>query len=283
MCGTVAASKSSRYQPGTRVLSIFNQTHLQGQVTERDLASGLGLPLPGVLAQYRIFPDTGLVTAPSHLTDAEASTLPIAAVTAWMSLNHFEPINQPLSNKDKVILLQGTGGVSVAGLQIAKAMGLTTIITSSSDEKLKRAGDLGADHMINYRTTPDWDKRVLELTDGRGADVIFETGGTQTLWKSFECVAFGGLISAIGYLSGKEDQPEKRWNPNVMALKRNVTLKGILNGPKDRFEEMLKIAYAEEKGIKPVVDRVFEFDQAKEALQYLESGGHFGKVIVKVA
>ncbi|KAK5942910.1 hypothetical protein PMZ80_005476 [Knufia obscura] len=283
MCGTVVASKSAQYESGTRVLSIFNQTHLSGQVTEQDLGSGLGLPLSGVLTQYRIFPDTGLVPAPSHLSDAEASTLPIAAVTAWTSLNHFQPMGQPISGKDRIVLLQGTGGVSIAGLQIAKALGLTTIITSSSDEKLKRAKELGADHTINYHTTADWDKKVLELMSGRGADVILETGGSQTLWKSFECVAFGGLISAIGYLSGKEDQPEKRFNVNVMALKRNVTLKGILNGPKDRFEEMLEIAYAEEKGIKPVVDRVFEFEEAKEALQYLESGSHFGKVVVRVA
>jgi len=283
MCGTIVASKSPQYQLGTRVLAIFNQTHLAGQVTEQDLASGLGLPLPGVLTQYRIFPDTGLVTVPSHLTDAQASTLPIAAVTAWMGFNGFQPVGQPINGKDKVVLLQGTGGVSIAGLQIAKALGLTTIITSSSDEKLERAEDLGADHTINYRTNADWDKKVLELTHGRGADVILETGGSQTLWKSFECVAFGGLISAIGYLSGKEDEPEKRWNVNVMALKRNATLKGILNGPKDRFEEMLRIAYAEGKGLKPVVDRVFDFEQANEALQYLESGGHFGKVVVKVA
>lgn len=282
MCGIIVASRSSQFQRGSRVLSIFNQAHLSGQVTEQDLASGLGLPLPGVLTQYRIFPDTGLVAAPSHLTAAEASTLPIAAVTAWMSLNSFQPIGQPIRDMDKAVLLQGTGGVSIAGLQIAKALGLTTIITSSSDKKLKRAKDLGADHVINYRTTTDWDKKVLELTHGRGADVILETGGSQTLWKSFECVAFGGLISAIGYLSGKEDEPEKRWNVNVMALKRNVTLKGILNGPKDRFEEMLEIAYGKDKGIKPVVDRVFDFDQAKEALQYLENGGHFGKVVVKV-
>ena len=283
MCGTVVASRSSRCQRGDRVMSIATQTHLSGQVTEQDLASDLGLPLPGVLTKYRIFPDTGLVAAPSHLSDAEASTLPTAAVTAWMSLNGFQPIGQPIRGMDKVVLLQGTGGVSIAGLQIAKTLGLTTIITSSSDEKLKRAKELGADHVINYRTTPDWDKKVLELTDGRGVNVILETGGSQTLWKSFECVAFGGLISAIGYLSGKEDEPEKRWNVSVMALKRNVTLKGILNGPKDRFEEMIAIAYGKDKGVKPVVDRVFDFDQAKEALQYLQSGRHFGKVVVKVA
>lgn len=283
MCGSVVESKSSLYQPGARVLSLFNQDHLSGQCTEREMATGLGLPLPGVLTKYRIFPATGLIPAPSHLSDAEASTLAIAAVTAWMSLNSFSSVGQPVSGKDKTVLLQGTGGVSIAGLQIAKALNMTTIITSSSDQKLQRAKELGADFTINYRTTPNWETRVLELTNGRGADVIFETGGTHTLKQSFDCIAFGGLISAIGYLSGKEDDAKNAWNVNVLALKRNVTLKGILNGPKDRFQEMLDIAYTKEKGIEPVIDRVFEFEQAKEALQYLESGAHFGKVVVKVA
>ncbi|KAJ9650609.1 hypothetical protein H2198_010081 [Neophaeococcomyces mojaviensis] len=282
MCGTIVESKSVGLPPGTRVISTFNQTHLTGQCTEQDLASGLGLPLPGVLAEFRIFPDYGLVKVPDHLSDIEASTLPIAAVTAWMALNTFQPVGYPIAGSDKTVLLQGTGGVAIAGLQIAKALGLTAIITSSSDSKLQRAKVLGADHGINYRSTSAWDKRVLELTGGKGADIIFETGGAETLWKSFECVAFGGVISAIGYLSGKEDSPEKRWNVNVMALKRTVTLKGILNGPRERFEEMLQAVYTKEKGLKPVVDRVFEFDEAKEALQYLESGKHFGKVVIKV-
>lgn len=154
-------------------------------------------------------------------------------------------------------------------------------MTSSSDEKLERAKKMGADYTINYKTTPDWHEQVLEMTDGQGADIIFETGGAQTLRQSFECVAFGGNISCIGYLSGKEDSADNRMNTNVLALKRNVTLKGILNGPKDRFEEMLAL-YGEKK-IRPVVDKVFEFDEAKEAIQYLFKGSHFGKVVIKVA
>lgn len=283
MCGTIVMSKTSKFKTGDRVMSTFNQAHVSGQVTEKELGTGLGLPLSGVLQEYRIFPDYGLVEAPAHLTNAEASTLPIAAVTAWMSMNSFQPIGQPVSGPQRVVLLQGTGGVSIAGLQLAKAMNMKTIITSSSDEKLEKAKLFGVTHGINYRANADWDKKVLNLTNGRGADIILETGGAGTLEKSFECVAFGGLISSIGYLSGKQDAPEAKWNVNVMALKRNVTLKGILNGPKDRFEEMLKIAYTEGKGIKPVIDKVFGFEQAKEALEYLESGGHFGKVVVKVA
>jgi NADPH:quinone reductase-like Zn-dependent oxidoreductase len=155
------------------------------------------------------------------------------------------------------------------------------IITSSSDAKLAQAKKLGADKTINYRSTKSWDEEVLKLTDGEGVDVIFENGGAQTLRKSFACVAFGGLINSIGYLSGKEDKAADRTNVNVLALMRNVTLKGILNGPRERFEEML--AFYEEKKIKPVVDRVFEFEESKEALKYLFQGGHFGKIVIKVA
>lgn len=286
ICGTVAAlgpsGSTDGLKEGDRVMAIFNQTHLKGQIVEKDLQSGLGLPLQGCLTEYRVFPATGLVKVPDYLTDDEASCLPIAAVTAWMSINTFQPMGQPLTGKDKVVLLQGTGGVSISGLQIAKALGMTTIVTSSSDEKLERARQLGADHTINYKTTPEWHETVLQLTDSKGADIIFECGGAQTLSKSFCCVAVGGLISSIGYLSGKEDAPgEPRMNVNVLALKRNVTLKGILNGPKERFDEMLGL-YGK-KEIRPVVDRVFEFDQAKEALMYLFSGGHFGKVVIKIA
>lgn len=152
-------------------------------------------------------------------------------------------------------------------------------MTSSSDAKLEQARRLGADHTINYKTTPAWDDEVLRLTGGRGADVVFEAGGAQTLSKSFECVAFGGLISCFGYLSGKQENTQGL-HTNVLALKRNVTLKGLINGPRDRFEEM--VGLYEKAQIHPVVDRVFAFDQAADALQYLFQGGHFGKVVVQV-
>jgi NADPH:quinone reductase-like Zn-dependent oxidoreductase len=157
----------------------------------------------------------------------------------------------------------------------------TVIITSSSDAKLEQARKLGADKTINYRTNPDWDEEVLKMTNDEGADIIFENGGASTLRKSFDCVAFGGLINSIGYLGGKQDAPGERTNTNVLALKRNVTLKGLLNGPRDRLEEML--AFYEEHKIHPVIDRVFPFAESKEALKYLFQGGHFGKVIIKVA
>lgn len=145
---------------------------------------------------------------------------------------------------------------------------------------MEQASALGATHTINYKTDPDWDATVLSLTGNKGVDIILETGGAETLPHSFSCVAFGGTIAAIGYLGGKGEPKEGSLNVNVLALKRNVTIKGILNGPRDRFEELLKM-YTEKK-IVPVVDKVFSFEEAKEALLYLESGGHFGKVIFKI-
>ncbi|KAJ3454165.1 hypothetical protein MRS44_018059 [Fusarium solani] len=264
MCGTVIVSRSSKFKAGTRVMSIFNQTHLTGQVTEADLASGLGLPLSGVLTEYRCFPADGLVPAPAYMSDEEAACLPIAS--------------------KETVLLQGTGGVAVAGLQIAKAAGLDAIITSSSDEKLERAKkDLGADTGINSRTHWEWQDPVMKATDGRGADIIFETSGSRTLRKSFESVAFGGLINCIGYLSRKEEEQNTggKVSVSVLALRRNVTLKGILNGPRDRFEEM--VTFYEKHKIKPVVCKVFEMEKGNDALKFLAEGGHFGKVVVRVA
>lgn len=167
------------------------------------------------------------------------------------------------------------------GLLLGKAAGARTIITSSSDAKISRAKDLGADMTVNYRTHPDWDEEVLRLTDGRGADIIFENGGAQTTQRSFRCVCWGGLINSIGYVSGKVDPPDERTNINVSAIQKNLTLKGLLNGPRDRFEEML--AFCEEHQIRPVVDRVFPFEEAKEALRYMWTGSHFGKTVIKVS
>ena len=179
------------------------------------------------------------------------------------------------------MLLLGTGGVSLWALQLAKAAGLFTIVTSSQDEKLERVRSLGADATINYRTTPEWQDAVMEATGGAGVDVILECGGARTLRRSFDCVAFGGLIACIGYLSGKEDDDAAdRTNVNLLALRRNVTLRGILNGPRDRFEELC--AFYARHGVRPQVDRVFGFEGAREALQYLFSGSHFGKVVIRV-
>lgn len=292
MCGVVVAvgptsdntsdpykNPAFRVKEGDRVISTFAPTHITGQIEAKDLGNGLGGPAPGVLVQYRVFPTFGVVKIPDYLSDDEAACLPIAAMTAWMSLNCMRPKGEIISSGETIVC-QGTGGVSISAAQIAAAAGSDVIVTSSSDEKLKRATKLGAKHTINYRSTPEWDDAILDATGSRGADIVIEVGGAQTLRKSFECVRFGGLIACIGYLSGKQDEAGDRTNTNLLCLKRNVTLKGIVNGPRDELERMLK--FYEEKCIQPVVDRVFKFEEAKDALEYLFSGGHFGKVIVKV-
>lgn len=294
MCGTVVDSNKTKHKQGTRVMAIFNQSHLHGQIKPEDMASGLGFPLPGVLAEHRAFPAESLVVVPDYLTPEQASCLPIAAVTAWTSLTWLTPMEEyaAAGAPTKTVLLQGTGGVSIAGLQIAKAAGLRAIITSSSDDKLSRAKkDLLADEGVNYRTHWEWQDAVMKATDNRGADVIFETGGTRTLRKSFECVSFGGLINCIGYLSGKTDNGDNednggktpelhRLNVNVLALRRNVTLKGIINGSKDKFEEMLKFYNKHE--IRPIICKTFQFEKAPDAFKYVSDGEHFGKVVIKI-
>ncbi|KAL7931756.1 hypothetical protein V8C35DRAFT_323576 [Trichoderma chlorosporum] len=305
MCGTVVESKSPLLTAGTRVMSVFLQTHLAGALKQSDMESGLGFPLPGVLTEYRCFDAKALVKVPKYLTNEEASCLPIASVTAWMALNWMRPIGKSFQDlelygkdgeKDKdgekeTVLLQGTGGVSIAGLQIAKAAGLKTIITSSSDEKLEQAQQLGADHTINYRKYWEWQDQVLEFSP-KGADYVLEVGGAKTLRKSFASVAFGGTISCIGYVSGKEDDTGgddggkggkdkiSALNFNVLALRRNVTLKGLVNGGRDRFEEMVE--FYEDKEIRPVVCKVFGMEEAKEAMEFVKDGKHFGKVVIKL-
>lgn len=292
MCGVVIAvgptsndttdpykSPEFRLQKNDRVISTFASSHLTGQIQAKDLTNGLGGPAPGVLTQYRLFPTYGVVKSPNYLSDDEASCLPIAAMTAWMSLNCMRPKSE-IIGEGETIVCRGTGGVSISAAQIAAAAGANVLIASSSDEKLQRAVKLGARETINYRSEPDWDNAVLSKTNDQGADIIIEVGGAATLRKSFECVRFGGLIACIGYLSGKQDDPSDRINTNLLCLKRNVTLKGIINGPRDELERMLK--FYDEKKVKPVVDRQFRFEEADQALKYLCSGGHFGKVVIRV-
>ncbi|KAI0966809.1 putative alcohol dehydrogenase [Xylaria arbuscula] len=273
-------SAASQWSEGDRVLTLMRPSHLTGPSRPEHNNSTIGIPLPGVLAEYRVFPASGLIRIPDYMNFEEASTLTVAATTAWMALNWDQPIGQPRRDKDVVVLLQGTGGVSIAGLQQAKALGLTTIITSSSDAKLQRAKELGADHTINYSKFPDWDAEVLRLTDGQGADIILETGGPGTMDRSLNCVAYGGTVNAIGVLTGSMEQGKSQLSTGLRLIQRNATLKGINVGPKDRAEEM--IALYERAQIHPVVDRVFEFSDALDALRYVQGESHIGKVVIKV-
>ncbi|GAW20703.1 hypothetical protein ANO14919_102120 [Xylariales sp. No.14919] len=273
-------SAASQWSEGDRVFTTMRPSHLTGPSRPEHNSSTIGIPVPGVLAEYRVFPASGLIRVPEYMNIEEASALTVAATTAWMALNWDQPIGQPRRNKDVVVLLQGTGGVSIAGLQQAKALGLTTIVTSSSDAKLQKAKDLGADYIINYSKIPDWDAEVLRLTKGQGADIILETGGPGTMDRSLSCVACGGTISAIGILTGSTEAGKSQLSTGMRLIQRNATLKGINVGPKDRAEEM--VAFYETAQIRPIVDRVFEFSDALEALRYVRSGSHIGKVVIKV-
>ncbi len=258
---------ATRFKAGDRVVACFAPGWLDGPSNEAKVRSALGAESPGVLAQEVVLPEDGLLTIPAHLRFEEAATLPCAAVTAWNALVETGGIKP-----GDTVLIQGTGGVSLFALQFAKLAGATVIATSSSDEKLNRVRGMGASEGINYKQNPDWDKRVRELTGGQGVDLIVEVGGAGTLPKSLRAARMGGYIALIGVLSGGGE-----FNP-ISILMKNIRLQGIFVGSRGMFESMLRAIEASR--LQPVVDRVFPFDQAVDALKYLESGAHFGKVVV---
>jgi NADPH:quinone reductase-like Zn-dependent oxidoreductase len=258
----------TRVKVGDRVASTFMPKWTAGALTETAARSDLGGSLDGVLAETVVLDEDGVVRVPDHLTDEEAATLPCAAVTAWHALIAADGVRA-----GEVILTQGTGGVSLFALQFGKLAGARVLITSSSDQKLARARALGADEGINYKTTPEWDKRVRELTGDVGVDHLVELGGAGTLARSLRAVRLGGRISLIGVLAGTGEV-----NP-LPVLMKNIRVQGIFVGSREMFEAMNR-AIALHR-VRPVVDRVFPFDQAREALRYLESAAHFGKVCLR--
>ena len=239
-----ATASSRRFMPGWR----------DGPPTEAKARSALGGDVDGMLAEEVVLPEAGLLPIPAHLSFEEAATLPCAAVTAWNALVETGGIRPGDS-----VLVQGTGGVSIFALQFARLAGARVIATSSSDEKLARVREMGASDGINYKTTPDWDKRVRELTGGQGVDMIVEVGGAGTLPLSTRAIKLGGYIALIGVLTGAGE-----FNP-IPLLMKNIRLQGIFVGSVQMFESMLKAI--EVSQLRPVIDRVFPFDQAVEALE----------------
>jgi len=237
-------------------------------VNEAKAKSALGAAIGGVLAESVLFHESGLVHIPAHLSFEEAATLPCAGVTAWHAL-----IAEGGLKPGDTVLTLGSGGVSLFALQFSRLAGARVISTSGSDEKLARLCGLGASDGINYKTTVDWDKRVRELT-GAGVDHIVEVGGASTLPKSLKAVRMGGRISLIGNVAGGGEV-----NP-VPLLMKNVRLQGIFVGSREMFEAMNRAIAAH--SLRPVVDRVFPFAEAREAMHYMESGAHFGKVCIQV-
>jgi len=259
----------TRVEVGQRVVGAFAQTWISGAPTKAKLSGTLGGPLDGALAEAMVLHEDGVVPVPAHLSFEEAATLPCAAVTAWHALRAAD------LSAGETVLVQGTGGVSIFALQLAKLAGLRVIVTSRSDEKLARAKTLGADETINYEATPDWDKAARALTDGLGPHQILEVGGAGTLARSLRCVRVGGTISVIGVLAGAETALSV-----IPILMNNVRLQGILVGARAHLESLC--AAVSQHQLRPVVDRVFPFAQAPEAFAHMEKGAHFGKLVVQV-
>jgi NADPH:quinone reductase-like Zn-dependent oxidoreductase len=259
----------TRFAPGDRVVTSFFQDWDDGELTAEGHASALGGAVDGVLSEYVVLGQRGCVPAPPSLTFEQAATLPCAAVTAWAAITAAAP--KPGQN----LLVLGTGGVSIFGLQLAKTMGLRVIVTSSSDEKLERARSLGADETINYVQQPDWDKRARALTGGVGVDHVLEVGGPGTLERSLSATRISGTVSLIGVLSGN---PEHNPSPMQVMFKRQ-TLRGIYVGSRQMLEELCRAI--EVNAVAPEIDRVFPFDAVHEAYRYLKSAQHFGKVVIQ--
>ena len=259
-----------RVKPGDKVAGCFFQRWQGGEPSQQIQASALGGTIDGMLAEYVVLEEDGVVTVPPHLTLEEAATLPCAGVTAWHALVHHGKLIA-----GNTVLLQGTGGVSIFGLQFAHAMGINTIVTSSSDDKLKRAKALGANHTINYKTTPEWDKAAQEFTGGRGVDLVLEVGGADTLTRSFGAIRTNGKVSIIGGVSGRATE----LNPGLI-FGRRANVQGISVGSTEMFEAMNAAIAA--NAIKPAVDRVFGFGEVKAAFNHLAAGAHFGKVVIRV-
>ena len=258
----------SRFKSGDRVMGCFFRHWIDGGITAKAMASALGGPLDGVLAERVLLHEEGALPIPDHLSFEEAATLPCAALTAWNCL-----LEQGGLKAGMTVLLLGTGGASIFGLQFAKLAGARVIITSSSDAKLERARALGADETINYRDTPDWQARVLELTDGRGVDVTIETGGAGTLEKTIEATRVGGIISLIGVLTGGSIDP-------VAVMRKSIRLQGVYVGNRRMFEQM-NAALAGNQ-LHPIIDQVFDFDAARDAYHAMRAAGHFGKLVIRL-
>ena len=259
----------TRWQPGDRVAGTFFPNWLSGPINADVMqAARGGGSTHGMLSEYVTLSEHGAVRVPEHLSWEEAATLPCAALTAWNAL-----VEQGRVQAGETAVLLGTGGVSLFGLQIAKLHGARTIITSSSDDKLARATTLGADATINYRTTPDWEKKVLELTGGRGADHVLEVGGAGTFAKSLRATRVGGHVALIGVLAGVASELRV-----TDILMKSLRVTGIYVGSRAMFESLNRAVT--QHHLKPVIDRVFPFAEASAAYEHLQSGKHFGKVVI---
>jgi NADPH:quinone reductase-like Zn-dependent oxidoreductase len=256
---------------GDRVVGLFFPLWQSGDIDAVKFSTARGgTPTDGMLAHYVYGPASSFLKFPAHLSYDEASTLPCAGLTAWNAL-----VVQGQLKSGESIVIMGTGGVALFALQLSKTLGARVILLSSSDEKLEKARRMGADELINYTKTPNWETAVLEKTSQSGADLILELGGGGTLARSMEAAKINGRISLVGVLTGFEGQV----NP-LAILRKSLSVKGIYVGSGDMQQQFH--AALEQNGIHPVIDRTFNFDQVKEAYEYLQSGQHFGKIVIRL-
>jgi len=257
----------TRWNIGDRVCPTFMQGWIDGELDYPKSKTTLGHDLDGCLREYGLFSESGLARIPEHLSFEEAACLPCAGVTAWNALMVSGGLKA-----GEAVLIQGTGGVSLFALQLAKLAGARAIVTSSSDVKLARAKELGADDVINYADHEDWDNIALDLTGKKGVDHVVEVGGAGTLARSMRAARMSGHIAVIGVVAGKGEFT------NVPIFMKALRLIGVLVGSRIMFEEMN--AALERAEMRPVIDRVFGFDEVKDALRYMKRGSHFGKIVV---
>jgi len=263
------ANDVSRLAKGDRVVTSFFQGWIDGPLTYPAMATALGGAMDGVLAEYSALSAEGVVKIPDDLSYEHAATLPCAGVTAWHALAE----SGKLRAGQRVLAL-GTGGVSIIGLQLAKASGASVIVTSSSDDKLARAKSIGADGLVNYKKNTDWEEEVLRLTDGAGVDHVLETGGAGTFAKSMKSLGLHGQVNIIGVLTGLQNDIDL--GP---VLVKTARVQGIYVGSRAMLERLVQEVVTQH--IAPVIDRVFPFDQAIEAYKYLAGAQHFGKVAIR--
>ena len=260
----------TRVKPGDRVAGIFMQNWIDGEPDAAKIKGALGGDIDGMLAEQVVLHEDGVVSVPDHLSWEEAATLPCAGVTAWVAV-----VQTGSVKPGDVVLIQGTGGVSIFALQFAKLLGARVLGTSSSDAKLDRARQLGLDAGVNYRRREDWDAWAAEQTGGRGVDLVVEVGGAGTFMRSISALRIGGVLAQIGVLT---EATEAIVIPKL--LHKQVHLRGIYVGSRAHFEKMNR-AIAQHR-LKPVVDEVFSFHDAPAALRRMESGRHFGKLVLRV-
>ena len=270
--GDVAAvgSGAAPWRRSDRVIGCLMPNWLGGDISEEKSAISLGGSVDGCATEYRLFPASGLVRTPEHLSDLEAATLPCAALTAWSAV-----VTQGCVGPNDIVLTQGTGGVSLFALQFARLAGARVIATSSAPDRLQRLQDLGASDVVNYREVPDWGRWARALTAGRGVDHVVEVGGAGTLAQSIRAVRVGGIISLIGVLGGAKPD----FNLALVVM-QNIRLQGVTVGSRDQFEAMLAAIAAHK--LRPVIDRVFPLPQIRTAIEYLGTGRHVGKVCIEI-